>query len=139
MNFSKALELLKEGKKLNRIGWNNTNIWIELQKPDVHSKMTKPYLFMCKYNDRFPCDLSCESIMAEDWEVIEKVEWISNTYNSDENLIESKKEYMTEEEADLMMHSITTLKAVKELIKQRKRLEGYKELARILDLEDLVN
>lgn len=70
MSFSSALVLLKEGKKLTRLGWRNPSIWIEAQFPDKHSKMTKPYLFMVKKNERFPCDLSCESIFAEDWKVV---------------------------------------------------------------------
>lgn len=46
MNFSEALDLLKEGKKLARGGWNGKGMWIELQTPDEHSKMTRPYVFM---------------------------------------------------------------------------------------------
>lgn len=75
--FSRALELLKEGKVVTRMGWNNPNISVHLQVPDENSKMTKPYLYMEKSFqnteetvggvDRFPLDLSCESIMAEDW------------------------------------------------------------------------
>ena len=30
MNFSKALDFLKEGKKVRRIGWNGKNQYIEL-------------------------------------------------------------------------------------------------------------
>lgn len=73
MNFSEALELLKQGKKLTCKSWYNPNtkIWIELQYPDKDSKMTKPYIFMNKYDHKFPCPLSCEAIMAEDWMVME--------------------------------------------------------------------
>ena len=40
-----------------------------LQRPDENSKMTKPYLYMTKNegSDVFPLDLSCESVLAEDW------------------------------------------------------------------------
>lgn len=69
MNFSQALEALKEGKSVARTGWNNSNIRITAQFPDEHSKMTKPYLYMTKGNDQFPFDGSCESIFAEDWEI----------------------------------------------------------------------
>lgn len=81
MNFSQALDLLKEGKKVQRKGWNNPNILVEAQFPDELSKNTKTYLAMIKLYpgagdetttfDRFPLDLSCESIFAEDWEVME--------------------------------------------------------------------
>lgn len=67
MNFGKALDELNAGKRVTRIGWNNSKISIELQMPDANSKMTKPYIYMNKYDDKFPCDLSCESILADDW------------------------------------------------------------------------
>ena len=46
MTFSKALDLLKQGKRLCREGWNGQGIFIELQVPDENSKMTVPYLFI---------------------------------------------------------------------------------------------
>lgn len=46
MNFGKALEALKEGKKVARAGWNGKGIYIELQLPDQHSKMTLPYIYI---------------------------------------------------------------------------------------------
>lgn len=73
MDFSQALIHLKAGETVSRKGWNNPNISVHLQVPDENSKMTKPYLYMEKSNketptiERFPLDLSCESIMAEDW------------------------------------------------------------------------
>lgn len=75
-NFSKALMLLKDRKTVQRIGWNNPSIKVKMQVPDENSKMTKPYLYMEKATkdiggeltiDRFPLDLSCESILANDW------------------------------------------------------------------------
>ncbi len=68
--FDSALLALKSGYKLTREGWNNPNIWLELQVPDKNSKMTLPYIFMVKGENKFPCDLSCESLLAEDWTVI---------------------------------------------------------------------
>jgi hypothetical protein len=41
-----ALQLLKDGKKVARRGWNGKGLWLELQVPDAHSKMTLPYIFM---------------------------------------------------------------------------------------------
>lgn len=70
--FSNALEALKGGHKVTRISWNN-KVHLELQVPDEHSKMTLPYIYMVKlregYTDKFPCDLSCESILANDWTI----------------------------------------------------------------------
>ena len=73
MDFSQALLALKEGKKVSRLGWGTVEISLELQVPDEHSKMTLPYIYMNKRGNKFPCDLSCESIMAEDWFVIDAV------------------------------------------------------------------
>ena len=46
MNFGQALEKLKEGEKVSRLGWNGKGIFIELQIPDENSKMTSPYVFI---------------------------------------------------------------------------------------------
>jgi len=70
LSFSDALSAVKNGEKITREGWNNPNIWVEIQIPDGRSKMTKPYLFMVKGDDKFPLDLSCESILGEDWMTI---------------------------------------------------------------------
>ena len=67
MNFGKALEVLKEGGIVTRLGWNNDKIKVKLQTPDANSKMTEPYLYMIKKDKMFPLDLSCESVLARDW------------------------------------------------------------------------
>lgn len=46
MNFGSALEFLKAGERLRRRGWNGKGIFIEIQRPDEHSKMTHPYIFI---------------------------------------------------------------------------------------------
>lgn len=46
MDFGWALRQLKEGKKVCRLGWNGKGIYIELQRPDEHSKMTQPYIYI---------------------------------------------------------------------------------------------
>ena len=46
MNFGQAIEALKAGQKVAREGWNGKGIFIELQLPDEHSKMTHPYIFI---------------------------------------------------------------------------------------------
>lgn len=73
-DFSVALDLVKQGKKISRTQFRDT-CYIMAQFPDTNSKMTKPYLYMIKKFstgdtgglDFFPVDLSCESIFAEDW------------------------------------------------------------------------
>jgi hypothetical protein len=72
MNFGQALALMKDGFKVTRKDWKRgRNISLEIQFPDKYSKMTKPYIYMNKDEDKFPCDLSCESLLAEDWEIVE--------------------------------------------------------------------
>ncbi len=79
MNFGEAIEALKKGKKLARTGRNGKGIFIELQTPDAHSKMTSPYIYINTTglqtdNSAAPKSLvpwlaSQTDILAEDWEV----------------------------------------------------------------------
>jgi len=78
-NFSVALDELKKGSFVSREAWGE-NIKAHLQVPDENSKMSKPYIYMVKVikdggltvsQDVFPLDLSCESIMADDWYIVE--------------------------------------------------------------------
>ena len=45
--------------------------YIEVFRPAEGSLITEQYLVMVKGNKRFPVDLSCESIFAKDWYVVE--------------------------------------------------------------------
>lgn len=67
MDFSQALLEMKAGKLLTREAWKGNRIRVAAQFPDEGSANTKPYLYMLKGTDRFPIDLSCESLFAEDW------------------------------------------------------------------------
>jgi hypothetical protein len=77
MNFGQALETLKSGGKVRRSGWNGVGLWLELQTPDAHSKMTLPYIFMSYPLDakttpgaRVPWLASQTDVLAEDWSVL---------------------------------------------------------------------
>lgn len=80
MNFSEALDFLKRGHKLMRKGWNGKGIFIELQRPDLHSKMTRPYIYIDTTGlesnnpdaprDRVPWVASQTDLLANDWKVI---------------------------------------------------------------------
>jgi hypothetical protein len=81
MNFGQALEELKAGKKVSRKGWNGKGMWLCLQTPDEHSKMTLPYIYI-EYpvnpehhvypnGSRCPWLASQTDMLAEDWEVVE--------------------------------------------------------------------
>ena len=77
MNFGEAIQALKAGKKCARDGWNGNGIFIELQVPDEHSKMTQPYIFIDTRNlqtknpaapkGRVPWLASQTDMLAEDW------------------------------------------------------------------------
>ena len=77
MNFGSALAALKSGMKVSRTGWNGAGLWLELQTPDEHSKMTLPYIYI-NYPDnakntpgaKVPWLASQTDILAEDWELV---------------------------------------------------------------------
>ena len=77
MTFGQALDALKQGMKTQREGWNGKGLWLELQVPDAHSKMTLPYIFMSYPDDaqntpgaRVPWLASQTDMLAEDWRII---------------------------------------------------------------------
>jgi hypothetical protein len=80
MNFGQALEDLKLGAKVARKGWNGKGIFIELQVPDEHSKMTSPYIFIDTTElqtenpdapkSRVPWLASQTDMLAEDWVIV---------------------------------------------------------------------
>jgi len=76
MDFGNALTELKAGNKVQRDGWNGKGLWLELQRPDEHSKMTLPYIFMSYPADakttpgaRVPWFASQTDMLAEDWRI----------------------------------------------------------------------
>lgn len=71
MNFGQALIALKAGHKVSRVGWNGKGQWIALQKPDAHSKMGLPYLYISTVDGKLvPWLASQTDILAEDWGVV---------------------------------------------------------------------
>ena len=72
MNFGQAIEMLKSGKKVAREGWNGKNMYLELQRPDEHSKMTLPYIYMrTAQGDFVPWLASQTDMLSEDWVTVE--------------------------------------------------------------------
>jgi hypothetical protein len=70
LNFGQALEELKAGNRVARSGWNGKGMWLELQVPDAHSKMTLPYIYMkTAQDDLVPWLASQTDVLAEDWSV----------------------------------------------------------------------
>jgi hypothetical protein len=75
MDFGNAIQVLKSGGKVQRDGWNGKGLWLELQTPDAHSKMTLPYLYLNYPDDaqntpgaRVPWLASQTDVLAEDWQ-----------------------------------------------------------------------
>ena len=68
--FGKALEILWQGGRVERKGWNGKGMFIQLQRVDAHSKMTLPYLYMKTVTgDLVPWLASQTDLLADDWHV----------------------------------------------------------------------
>lgn len=72
--FGEALQEVKKGFKIARLGWNGKGMWVEIQRPDTCSKMTLPYLYLNYPSDavntpgaKVPWLASQTDILAEDW------------------------------------------------------------------------
>lgn len=71
MKFGEAIEAMKKGKRVTRKGWNGKGMYLEMQNPDDHSKMTRSYIYMKTVNDEFvPWVASQSDIIEEDWEIV---------------------------------------------------------------------
>ncbi len=71
MNFGEALDLLKQGGRVTRAGWNGPGQYLQLQVPDANSKMTLPYIYICTVQaDLVPWLASQSDMLAEDWQEI---------------------------------------------------------------------
>lgn len=68
MDFGQALSALKAGHRVERAGWNGKGMYLELQRPDAHSKMTLPYIYMKTVQGNLvPWLASQTDMLAEDW------------------------------------------------------------------------
>lgn len=69
LDFSDALVHIKNGVKMARQGWNGKGMYVEIQTPDEHSKMTLSYIYMkTAQGDLVPWLASQTDILATDWE-----------------------------------------------------------------------
>lgn len=72
LSFSKALNILKSGRKVSREGWNGKGQYIEMQNPDINSKMTEPYLYIKTVDGGLvPWLASQTDLLADDWYEVE--------------------------------------------------------------------
>ena len=72
-----AIKEMRNGNKVQREGWNGKGMWLELQRPDEHSKMTLPYVYLNYPVDapntpgaRVPWLASQTDLLQEDWTVM---------------------------------------------------------------------
>lgn len=74
-----AIRMLRAGHPMRRRGWNGKGMWLLMQTPDAHSKMTLPYIYI-EYpfghhaypnGARVPWLASQTDILATDWELSE--------------------------------------------------------------------
>ena len=65
-----AVKELHNGNRVRRSGWNGKGMYLELQVPDAHSKMTLPYVYMfTAQGDLVPWLCSQTDLLAIDWEL----------------------------------------------------------------------
>lgn len=82
LDFGAAVRAVKGGQRIARKGWNGKGIYLEVQVPDAHSKMTMPYIYIVTESlvtdnphaikGRVPWLASQTDMLAEDWYILEK-------------------------------------------------------------------
>ena len=74
MDFGDAVKKMKyRGGRFTRAGWNGKDMYIELQRPDAHSKMSLPYIFIrTVQGDLVPWLASQTDMLADDWMEVEE-------------------------------------------------------------------
>ena len=66
--IGEAVKTLWDGKRVARDGWNGKGMYLELQVPDAHSKMSLPYVYMkTAGGDLVPWLCSQTDLLATDW------------------------------------------------------------------------
>lgn len=76
-NFGEALANLKKGMAVSRRGWHLKGMYLKLQVPDEHSKMTLPYIYLTlpwnpgKHDRQLvPWLASQTDLLSDDWYVV---------------------------------------------------------------------
>ena len=77
LSFSQALDLLKNGKAIKRLSWENKTQNLKIKTPIAGSDMTTPYIFVALPGDMttsppmpgksYPYVASQKDILADDW------------------------------------------------------------------------
>lgn len=68
LTFGEALDLLKQGQRVARKGWNGKGMYLELQQTDANSKMQQSYIYICPVGGELvPWVASQPDLLEEDW------------------------------------------------------------------------
>lgn len=66
-----AIEMMRDGRKVTRDGWNGKGQFLQLQVPDENSKMTLPYIYINTVDGNLvPWLASQTDILADDWQTV---------------------------------------------------------------------
>ena len=72
MDFGGAIHSMIGGMKVARAGWAR-GVWLLIQYPDDHSKMTKPYVYRHgDVDEQVPWTPQHDDMLTEDWEIVEE-------------------------------------------------------------------
>jgi hypothetical protein len=67
-----AIDQLRAGDRVRRAGWNDKGMYLTLQVPDAHSKMTLPYVYISTARGALvPWVCSQADLLDDDWELVE--------------------------------------------------------------------
>lgn len=76
MDFGQALHALRNGKRVQRVGWNGKGMWLEYVAAkqwsyDQNARETLPFIAMKTADDKFvPWLASQTDILANDWQSV---------------------------------------------------------------------
>jgi hypothetical protein len=70
--IGRAVREMQSGRRVARAGWNGRGMYLALQLPDAHSKMTLPYVYMKTADNMLvPWLCSQTDLLAVDWDIVE--------------------------------------------------------------------
>lgn len=67
MSFEEALSKIKSGKGVMRLTYWKPDVFISIQIPDEHSKMTHPYLYISSRFGKIPWMPTVVELFSEAW------------------------------------------------------------------------
>jgi hypothetical protein len=70
MTFGEAFEQVKEGKGMRLPSWS-ADVVIRCQRPDQHSKMTAPYLYVSSRYGNVPWKETMIELFQNQWVVVD--------------------------------------------------------------------